>query len=66
MYLQTGCTPLHTAVANKNLNICRLLIEEGKADVNCPDNVGISIKIFQTYFSIRQFLRKDTRQGQNL
>ena len=39
---KNGKTALHLAVANRHLQIAMLLIEEGKADVDCLDQVGIS------------------------
>ena len=35
-------TPLHSAITGGNLNVCKLLIEEYKVDVNTSDNDGMT------------------------
>ena len=37
---QDGDTPLHWAALNGHNEVCRVLITEGKADVNIKDNVS--------------------------
>ena len=39
---KTQNTPLHSAITGGNLNVCKLLIEEYKVDVNASDNDGMT------------------------
>lgn len=39
---EEGFTPLHIACCRINLNILKLLVEKGAADVNCLTNKGLS------------------------
>ena len=43
---QGGLTPLHMAAANRSPEVCKLLIKEGKADVDRQNNVR-----FLTFYS---------------
>ena len=39
---RTFSTPLLTAIKGENLNVCKLLIEDYKVDVNIPDHSGMT------------------------
>ena len=62
MHSYYGILPIHLAICNNYLDIVKLLVEKGKANVNEADNKGITpflISKRKNYFGILKYLKSN-------